>query len=86
MGAARDPNAHREIPLSHVIFPFAPHDIRVELARRGTHYLESRLRHHIVCDMYINAPTHHAVTYPDLRRVLHGKQALTDEAGELLPA
>ena len=61
--------------------PFAPRDILAELERRGTRYPESTLRTHIISAMCINAPTNHAVTYPDLRRVGHGSYELTAEAG-----
>ncbi len=62
--------------------PFAPRDVLAELERRGTRYPESTLRTHIISAMCINAPTNHAVTYPDLRRVGHGRYELTAEAGE----
>ena len=59
--------------------PFSPKDIINELHRRGTRYPESTIRTHIVSAMCINAPTNHAVTYADLRRVGHGQYELVSD-------
>lgn len=56
--------------------PFSPKQVIDELQRRGAHYPESTLRTYIVSAMCINAPTNHATTYPDLRRVGRGQYEL----------
>jgi hypothetical protein len=38
----------------------------------GSGYAESTIRTHITSRMCVNAPDHHAVTYPDLERVGRG--------------
>ena len=38
------------------------------MRRRGTSYAEGPIRTHVTSRMCANAPDHHAVTYPDLRR------------------
>lgn len=39
----------------------------------GSRYKESTIRTHVTSRMCINAPDHHAVTYPDLVRTDHGR-------------
>jgi len=54
-----------------------------ELRRRGCTHRESTIRTHVTSRMCINAPDHHPVVYPDLRRVgvgvycLAGRDELT---------
>ena len=62
------------------VSPFSPKDILDEMNRRGTRYPESTIRTHVVSAMCINAPTNHAVTYADLRRVGHGQYELVSGA------
>lgn len=60
--------------------PFSPLQLVNETLQRGTNYPESTLRTHIVSAMCVNAPTNHAVKYPDLFRVSRGQYILYQEA------
>lgn len=62
--------------------PFAPADILRELRATGSTYPESTLRTYIVSVMCIDAPSNHAVRYPDLERVGRGQYRLADTAGD----
>jgi len=59
---------------------FTPAQVLVEMHRLGTRYPDSTIRTHITSAMCINAPDNHAVKYPDLVRISHGRYALADAA------
>jgi hypothetical protein len=63
--------------------PFSPANLIAELRRRGSAYLESTLRTHIVSVMCVNAPSNRAVWHPDLERVGHGEYRLVHNGGEM---
>jgi hypothetical protein len=43
------------------------------MTRQGSRYTESTIRTHVTSRMCANAPDHHAVRYPDVERIEHGK-------------
>lgn len=47
-----------------------------EARRQGSTYKESTIRTHVTSRMCADAPDNHAVTYPDLVRVDHGRYRL----------
>lgn len=47
-----------------------------EARRQGSTYKESTIRTHVTSRICVDAPDNHAVTYPDLLRVDHGRYRL----------
>lgn len=59
--------------------PFSPAELIAEAGRRGSTYLETTLRTHIVSSMCVNAPGPSGGIYPDLERVGRGLYRLVGE-------
>lgn len=57
---------------------FSIEDILAEMAKSRTTYAESTIRTHITSRLCRNAPSHHAVRYPDLVRVARGRYVLSE--------
>lgn len=87
-------SAARTLAASSPDGSFSAAQVIAEMRRRGSRYPDTTIRTHVVAAMCINAPDNHAVKYPDLIRVSHGRYTLADHtptpAGDntatLLPA
>ncbi len=55
---------------------FTVAQVVAEMRRRGSRYLESTIRTHVISRMCANAPDHHAVVYQDLVRTHWGTYRL----------
>ena len=55
---------------------FTVDEVVEEVRRQGSTYKESTIRTHVNSRMCATAPENHAVTYPDLVRVDHGRYRL----------
>lgn len=51
-----------------------------EMRQHGTTHKESTIRTHVTSRLCVNAPDHHAVTYPDLERIALGRYRLVGQA------
>ena len=51
-----------------------------EMRQHGTTHKESTVRTHVTSRLCVNAPDHHAVTYPDLERIALGRYRLVGQA------
>jgi hypothetical protein len=62
----------RQSGLDHFTIP----EIIDCMAKRGSRYAEATIRTHVTSRMCLNAPDHHAVTFPDLERTERGTYRL----------
>ncbi|WP_258946531.1 DUF7669 domain-containing protein [Lentzea californiensis] len=70
--------AARRLATASIDGTFSPEEVIQLLRRMGSSYKDSTIRTHMISRMCANAPSNHAVRYPDLVRDSHGRYRLND--------
>ena len=66
----------RTMVASRGVNDFTANDVVLEMARRRSRYPKTTIRTHVTSRMCRNAPSHHALRFPDLERTSRGHYRL----------